>query len=521
MKRTFTFERTPVSLPQCHIDTNAISRSIDAFTNKKYIDSFLFLLDHINLEIRILYGNTDGTTFNIPHGQIIVKISIDNDFIEITAPFVSLPSQNRTSLLYHVASINANEMNLAAIVLEENTLYFRYRCPISLAEPYKIFNILKEICVISDKYHHVFTSQFKAKNIFTPENIHYKAETINNIYRQIQLCCDECLSAVSELEKEKEYGQIWNIIAITMYKLVYISQPQGALLDYLRHSISENYRKDISILELIENGKKVIENIKNTSKEKLSASLYYSATFISAKPIADYDRIRKNFSNIYNKATQSILAGDHMECYLLITYKFYETYYYCNVPKDIDKLIITALETSSAKPFNKAALILYGAMKDIIMLNHLQQEADNIINTALQRLPENNHVDTSVLNRVSSFCKKTLDDMNISCEIASIGEHAWQYEQDEHVVHLFIFEHSYLFCSTEICKLPQQNQESVLTYLLSTDIAPYRLGIEGDQIYMAYRIAISDIVSGYGTDIEKNIVNITYAAKKIKNKLYS
>ena len=50
-------------------------------------------------------------------------------------------------------------------------------------------------------------------------------------------------------------------------------------------------------------------------------------------------------------------------------------------------------------------------------------------------------------------------------------------------------------------------------------IGPYKLGIEGRQIYIAYRIHLSDITDESEEEIRKNIVDLAFRADAMDNML--
>ena len=85
---------------------------------------------------------------------------------------------------------------------------------------------------------------------------------------------------------------------------------------------------------------------------------------------------------------------------------------------------------------------------------------------------------------------------------------------------MFVFQRSYLFCTSPLNNLPKKNLEPVLTYLLSAeDIKPYQLGLDGNQIYLSYRIHISDIFSDFAEEIQKNITDMAFKADEMDNYL--
>ncbi|MDR1672997.1 MAG: hypothetical protein LBS09_06010 [Bacteroidales bacterium] len=59
--------------------------------------------------------------------------------------------------------------------------------------------------------------------------------------------------------------------------------------------------------------------------------------------------------------------------------------------------------------------------------------------------------------------------------------------------------------------------EPVLTHLVSTDIKPYRLGLDENQIYLSYGIHVSDIFSPFADQVKKNLTEMTFKADEFDN----
>ena len=95
MKQTLTFNLSTIASTESKIKVDYFDTSVEAFDNGEYLQSFYALLDYVNDEFREKYGNAKGTEFNIPHGSIVVNIKIENDWLLIHAPFLSLPEKNR------------------------------------------------------------------------------------------------------------------------------------------------------------------------------------------------------------------------------------------------------------------------------------------------------------------------------------------------------------------------------------------------------------------------------------------
>lgn len=366
MKQTLTFNLSTIASTESKMKIEAFDESVDAFEKKEYLHSFYALLEYLNPDFRTKYGNIQGTEFNIPHGSIVVNLKLTEDRLTITAPFVALPEKGRIPILRQVAGLNFNDMDLAMIRLKDACLYFEYSCPVVLMNPYKIYYVLEEICRTGDKYDDEFETKFGAKRIYEPKIESYDTQTIDGIYKVIQLSCRECLDAVKYFEPGRKFGYIWNILDTTLLKIMYYAHPQGQLLNELNKAVADMDREDIPLPEVTARGKEAVLRLQSLTREQLSGDLYYVETFVSGKRRSNLKNIQENFENTYDKASAALEDGDFMGCCLMITYKFYEMYYYNNVQDDINNVVVRAMQKASAKPFDEAAPILQEAMEDIM-----------------------------------------------------------------------------------------------------------------------------------------------------------
>lgn len=366
MKQTLTFNVSTISSTASKINVDAWDKSIDAFDKNEYNKSFEEFMNYLNPEFQKKYGNSAGTEFNIPHGSIVVNIKLENNQLKVTAPFLSLPEKNVTPLLRQVSALNFNNLNIAQIILKDEKLYFEYSCPIELINPWKIYYIFDEICVTGDKYDDEFVTKFGAERVYEPKITPYSEKTVDEVYSIIQQSCNECIDIVKYFETDRKYGNAWNIIATTLYKISYYAHPQGQLLNDLDKAIYEHDREDIPLPEAVARGKQFIQKLKDTDKAKLAENLYYVETFIPPKRRSSIENIQSNFEKTYDNVSQAIKAEDYLYVCMMITYKFYEMYYYNNLQDDVNTVVVDAMQRSSAQSLDVAAPILYKAMNKIM-----------------------------------------------------------------------------------------------------------------------------------------------------------
>ena len=239
MKQTLTFNLSTITSTESKINIDAFDESLEAFENGDYLKAFHTLLDYVNPDLREKYGNSAGTEFNVPHGSIVVSIKIEDGQVNVMAPFLALPDKGRIPLLRQVAGLNFNDMDLAQIELRDEKLFFKYSCPLALAQPYKMYYVLEEICRTGDKYDDEFETKFGAVRIYEPKVTPFDAKTLDNVYEVIQLSCRECMDAVKGFEADRKYGFAWNVLDTTLLKILYYAHPQGQLLNDLNKAVRE------------------------------------------------------------------------------------------------------------------------------------------------------------------------------------------------------------------------------------------------------------------------------------------
>ena len=133
-----------------------------------------------------------------------------------------------------------------------------------------------------------------------------------------------------------------------------------------------------------------------------------------------------------------------------------------------------------------------------------------------EKLPEGIFEERSI-SPIAQFCEEAIAQLGINPVLAREATDAWVFHNGSSEIRLFVYDNDYLFTTSPIVLLPKKNVEDVLTFMLSTDFGPYKLGVDGKQIYIAYRIHLSDINDDTAAEIQQNIVNIARKADELDN----
>lgn len=132
------------------------------------------------------------------------------------------------------------------------------------------------------------------------------------------------------------------------------------------------------------------------------------------------------------------------------------------------------------------------------------------------KLPEN------VFNKIgltdlAVFCEEAIKEIGINPILARQGYEYWKFYKGSSEIRMFVYDRSYLFCTSPINILPKQDLEPVLTYLLSDAVKPYQLGLQDNQVYISYRVYIADIFTDFKEETRKNIINLALKADDLDN----
>ena len=150
--------------------------------------------------------------------------------------------------------------------------------------------------------------------------------------------------------------------------------------------------------------------------------------------------------------------------------------------------------------------------------DELISEAEEYCPSCGDKLPEGIFTEREQ-SPLGAFCESAISKIGINPVLARDGYDAWLFHKGSSEIRIFVYDNSYLFSTSPINLLPKKNVEPVLDYMLTEDFGPYKLGIEGRQIYIAYRIHLSDITEESEEEIKQNIVNLALRADEMDNML--
>lgn len=373
MKQTFSYHIPVVASTAGKASEAIFDRSIEVFEKGEYLKAFHLLLDSIDKEIRVKYGNTGGTEFCIPHGPLFIRMKVEDENLSIRAPFVTLPEKNRIPMMRQLVGLNFSDLDLAKLVWKEGGLYFDYSCPLFWSHPRKIYYVLKEICRCGSRYDNEFQEEFQAERLEAPAFVPYAPQTVDYICEAVRQSCEECFEALKFFEPSRQFIDMCDVISMTLLKIMYVAHPQGKLFHTLEKAIRDMDR-NIPLATVVADGKRMIEELQEKPREEWEKYLYFTETLISGKPSSNLQNIREEYERCYKQVSAWMECGAYRDVCIRISCKFYETYYYNQMQAELDAILSKALEEASALSWDKAAFILYEALENIMRPPFRQRE---------------------------------------------------------------------------------------------------------------------------------------------------
>lgn len=334
---------------------------LEQYENKQYKEAIIGILRYVDEGLIEKTANEDLSRFVIPHGSAVIHLHIDEDRLLVEAPFLSTKNASQIPLLRQVAQINFSPLNLAKIILKDEQLVFHYTCPLILCEPYKMYELFREICFYADHYDDEFIQKFGASWLQKPVIHAFSPAEKKQAWENMQAYVEESFAYIEYFENKRSFSHAWDILALTLWKIEYYCDPQGIFRNELQKNI-EAQQDNAPIIERVNRGKEYLRKIQQYDRAAFEADLYRTERFIPIKFRSTPENIRTNFEDAYQRAKAERDASDHLGATITLSSIFLKLFYYNHVEESIARPIEEALVQAGAKPWVKSSEILWQAM---------------------------------------------------------------------------------------------------------------------------------------------------------------
>lgn len=365
MNSNLSFHKTIAASLKKKADSRVWDNVLYLYETGKYEETIRELINFIDPEIEKKFADPARSSYHIPHGSIIVNLNITYDIFSVSAPFLDITNAKQIPVMRQVTQLNFTPLFLSRIELDENKLFFKFECPLNLCEPYKIYDVLREICINADNYDDEFISKFEAVRIQQPQIYPYTEEEKLLAWNTTQQYIKEAFSAYEVLENKRLTTYLWDILIITLLKIDYFCAPQGRLRNeiektFLYLNSKEDYYQRLS------DGKDFLKKLQVYDRSKFENDLYRIEVFMPYKFRSNLDSVRNALKYAYETAGKEIKALDYIGATLTLEYGILNFFYTNSTDEDVVKILTNAMEQASVKSMSEASSILFDAVEKIM-----------------------------------------------------------------------------------------------------------------------------------------------------------
>jgi hypothetical protein len=122
------------------------------------------------------------------------------------------------------------------------------------------------------------------------------------------------------------------------------------------------------------------------------------------------------------------------------------------------------------------------------------------------------------LSDFSLKVEEAISKLDINPVLARSGRERWYFHQGSAEIRMFVYDNNYLFATSPLNELPRANLSEVYKYILTADTGEHRLSISDNQIFLSYRVHISDLYSDKKEDILEGIAQLATKADELDNR---
>lgn len=348
-------------------DLKAWKKCVELLEKGRYEESLNEFMRYVNSDSAKKY-NVGKNHWVIPHGSLMVEIKVTPDnYVEIYAPFLKLPSDNRVALLRQISELNFRVLILSQIVLYNDSLHFTYRTPLPLIDPYKIYDVLKEICWNGDSYDDMFIEKFGAIPLREKKVNYIPQKKIDKAYEYFQAFIDEAFRYDSYFQTKRWPEFSYDIFGITLMKTDWIIAPQGFLRTEIERIVQILFDKK-SLEDINSEVRNELMKLKSYSKEHFSKDLYEPNFFIPAKGRSDITSCQKHLAKRYEWATGDRSGGSNTGVVLNFLFSTYHLMFNYFVPEKIKKEILNTNKKCGNKQWAYSADLMWQSFQRIMSL---------------------------------------------------------------------------------------------------------------------------------------------------------
>lgn len=328
----------------------------DAFDDDRFRESAIAVINYMNPNLLKDVDLTKYIDIVQMQGSAEIQLKITDKLFSVKAPFLKITNQtNKVALLRRVAEANFSPLTLAQINLHNDELWFEYEMPISVCQPNKVYDVLRQVCVYADDYDDQFIEDYNASFYKEPKH----TALTNSEKEQVWLQINDILTQYKEYSqffKDKRWDDYeWDITVISMLKISNMPYVHGVLRTDLQEYINNLFNGNLDFKFRQDKGTNFMKELCAKSKEEIMSNVYAADAFISLRWRSSEQIIKDWAKNRLEMVQKNEKDESNFNMSYYLQFNFLKLIYDYNLEQNYSDAIDTVLEEVSGLDPSDAA----------------------------------------------------------------------------------------------------------------------------------------------------------------------
>ncbi len=339
------------------------SLATDQYAQLKYLDALCSTISYIDAEAGERFRADPKTGIEVSHGSVQLHIAVSDNQLQVIAPFADIAAAQKLIVLRKVCEMNFTALNLAKMECKEDTICFIYSCPLEACEPWKIYEILREICWTADKHDDDFVIMHGATRIYQPQLTPFTESRKQQSWQGFKGYLQEACEWVDYWKQAGYLYVCWDVIYMTLLKIDHLCSPQGSLKNSLDTNINKLFEKK-EIGELVEDGAFFLNSLDKLPQSAFLSQLYDVSVFIPFKVSATATNVQDALKPFLTDADAYLTKKDIINGYLCLQKAVFRLFYFYRFNQVQWEHLEGVLACVNAMTITDAATKLYEALSE-------------------------------------------------------------------------------------------------------------------------------------------------------------
>lgn len=336
----------------------------DLYKKGDYYNSFVHLLKYINPPYEI----PDSKELNLkyPHGSVYVQIQANQDYYKIDVPFLKFTSNSmKVPAMRQMIEANFSSLILGQIQLRGNELWIHYEDKMSNFDPYKVYDLLVEICSEADNTDDYYVDRFKLDYLEYPNVNKFTQSELSEAKRILKEIIENGLRYAEYFEQNRWYYTTCDMFAIIYLQIRYALFPQGIFGRDLNNDFVKMY-ENIPVNNLVNLTKERVKKLFSYDEKKIEESFFHPNFLMPIKPRAEVPRVQEFLGNAYNIGKDAVYNKNYAAGTVGMLYHLYNLIDLYTLPIEFTNAIPKVLQRCSEKEWKYSAEQLFQMISKIM-----------------------------------------------------------------------------------------------------------------------------------------------------------